>query len=110
VVQDLLLRAMHRRLRLNRFAALLAVFALFCASSAYLAHGYDAKNLQHKAAHCDLCLQFSGGSADAPPAPSIVHVADFVVRLPLLTQPQTIVGDRKDRAHQPRAPPGYPSI
>jgi hypothetical protein len=101
---------MHRRSRLNRFAALLAVFALFCASSAYLAHGYDAKNLQHKAAHCDLCLQFSGGSAGAPPPPSIVAVSDVTVRLPALSQPQAVIADRKDRAHQPRAPPGYPSI
>jgi hypothetical protein len=101
---------MNRRSRLNRFTALLAVFALFCASSAYLAHGYDAKNLQHQTAHCDLCLQFSGGSADAPPAPRIVPVADISIRLPLLTQPQAVSANRKDRAHQPRAPPGYTSI
>jgi hypothetical protein len=100
---------MHR-FRLNRFAAFIAAFALFCATSAYLAHGYDAKNLQHKSTHCDLCLQFSGGSAGAAPAPSVVQLSDSTFHLPRIEQSQAAAADRKYRAHQPRAPPVPASI
>ena len=99
-----------RRSRFNRLAALAAIVALVFATSAYLAHGYGTQALPHKSAHCDLCLQFNGGSAAAPPASAIVRPVPSIIRLPPHPRAQAFASNRKARAHQPRAPPARPVV
>jgi hypothetical protein len=61
-----------RGFRHNRLVALIALLALLFASSAYVVHGleHDKPLSTHNAAHCDLCLHFSG-TAGAPSHPVV---------------------------------------
>ena len=95
-----------RRLRQNRFIAVLATFALFLATSAYLSHGYSPDSPAHDYSHCDLCLQFTG-TAGPTVAPALNTPADAVASAPLLPDAQIAVPSNKSRAHQPRGPPAH---
>jgi len=93
-----------RRSRPNRLIALLAAFALFFATSAYLAHGLKADGGPHHYTHCDLCLQF--GATAGPSAPPALHSPlALVVRTPAPGWEQSAPVERKFRTQQPRAPP-----
>src|SRR5688500_12569022 len=98
-----------RRLRHNRFVALLATFALFLATSAYLAHGYSPDSPAHDYSHCDLCLQFTGTGGPAA-VPALHAPVDTVGRALRLPDAQVAVSRPKLRAHQPRGPPGFDLI
>ena len=56
-----------RYLRRQRLIALFAVFALFVATSAYLAHGHGDNLGLPDVPQCDFCLQFAGTGPAAEP-------------------------------------------
>lgn len=93
-----------RRTRFHRLTAFLAIFALFCTSSAFIAHAAKGDVPQHKRADCQLCLQFNGtgGAATVPP---LVGTPAPVSKQDNPPVKQVSIPARPERANQPRAPP-----
>jgi len=92
--------------RPNRLVAFVALFALLLASTAFLAHGHlEGGKKQHSELRCDLCLQFSGGTAGPLQHPVVVVQHGLVVRAPRVQSHQVHLALRKTGSQQPRAPP-----
>jgi hypothetical protein len=98
--------ASFRRFRHNRAVALFALIALFFATTAYVAHGYehDISSSSHAVAHCDLCLHFSG-TAGTPAAPEVVGKPPLEARAPAVAEIHDVYPQPHPTNHLPRGPP-----
>jgi hypothetical protein len=92
-----------RLLRRQRLIALFALVALFFATTAYVAHGFDGTP-SHENAQCDLCLQFNG-TAGAPAESSLVGRPPLVAFVAVLVALPLLPVRRKVGNRLPRAPP-----
>jgi hypothetical protein len=93
-----------RFVRRLRITAVLAVVVLFCASTAFLAHGHDANGTPQNDVKCELCLQF-GSATGAAAAPAVVVGLALVVLLAACPAALLFATAERPRAHPPRAPP-----
>jgi hypothetical protein len=75
---------------------------LLFASTMFLAHGYS--DTVHKAAQCDLCLQFSG-TAGAPATASAISKPVQVTRQAVLPAQPIRVSPQRVDSRLPRGPP-----
>src|SRR5687768_9463527 len=98
--------ASFRRFRHNRALALFALLALFFATTAYVAHGYqhDASTSTHSVAHCDLCLHFSG-TAGTPAAPQAVGRPPLEALAPAAVETARYSSHKHPTNRLPRGPP-----
>ncbi len=92
-----------RLLRCQRLLALFALLALFFATTAYVAHGFDGTR-SHQNTQCDLCLQFNG-TAGAPAESSLVGRPPLVAFVAVLAALPVLRVRRKVGNRLPRAPP-----
>ncbi len=92
-----------RILRRQRLIALFALVALFFATTAYVAHGFDG-TANHQNTQCDLCLQFNG-TAGAPAETGLVSKPPLVAFVAVLVAVPRIPTRRKVGNRLPRAPP-----
>ena len=92
------------RSRHPRLIALLALVALFFATTAYVAHGFQDGTVQHNNAQCDLCLQLSG-SAGTPADTALVSKPPLVVVRTTPIAFPALPAERQDADHLPRGPP-----
>jgi len=89
----------------RQLVALFAVLALLLATTAYVSHIHAAGGQLNQAAHCDLCLQFTG-TAGASTLPALVSRPMLVVaRIPLAHRTDDAVSHYQSRSHRSRAPP-----
>jgi len=90
-----------RSARPDRRVVWLALVALFLATTAFTAHAFADKGLQHEVTACDLCLQFSG-SAGPPDAPVVgkppLLIFDAVAARVLVLPTRRVSGNRLARA------------
>ena len=93
-----------RRLRLHRLIAFLATFALFLATSVYLAHSHLDDAGPQGSPKCEYCLQLTGTAGPAEPTGVIVR-ALVVERLPARQAHQVFSSRRASGNSLPRAPP-----
>jgi hypothetical protein len=89
--------------RRHRLFALFALVALFFATTAYMAHGFDGTP-RHENTQCDLCLQFSG-TAGAPAEGGLVGKPPLVVFVAVPAALPLLPVRRKVGNRLPRAPP-----
>jgi hypothetical protein len=92
-----------RILRRQRLTALFALVALFFATTAYVAHGFDG-TASHQNTQCDLCLQFNG-TAGAPAETGLVGKVPLVAFVAVLFALPLLTARRKVGNRLPRAPP-----
>ena len=92
------------RSRHPRLIVLLALVALFFATTAYVAHGFQDGTVRHNTAQCDLHLQLSG--AAGTPADTVLTCKPplVVVRTTPVAFP-ALPAERQDSDHLPRGPP-----
>lgn len=92
-----------RILRRQRLIALFALVALFFATTAYVAHGFDGTP-SHESTQCDLCLQLNG-TAGAPAESGLVGKPPLLVFMAALSALPLLPVRRNVGNRLPRAPP-----
>lgn len=98
--------ASFRRFRHNRAIALFALIALFFATTAYVAHGYehDISSSPHSVAHCDLCLHFTG-TAGTPAGADVVGKPPLEALAPTVVEVHDVLSQAHPTNRLPRGPP-----
>jgi hypothetical protein len=97
-----------RLLRRHRLIALFALVALFFATTAYVAHGFDGTP-SHETTQCDLCLQLNG-TAGAPAESGLVGKPPLLVFVAVPAARPLLPARRKVGNRLPRAPPSLDLI